>query len=214
MFEYRMTPGEEPRRGRGRPRTPGAEEKILTAALEEYGEHGWAGFTMDAVARRAGVGKSTVYLRWPDKDTLLTAAVTSRGSELTGVDTGSFEEDLRGLALNMLRHFRSTAGWAGMRVTFDCASTPERLGEFTGAVNEVHGRAVEQICSRAVERGEMRPDFPSGAVIGAIYGAALVYALSVRLEGRLDAEGDLETRADDIVTMVLRGVSGPDAQPT
>src|SRR3954465_3041476 len=64
-----------PRRGRGRPRTPGAAKRTLDAALEEYGEHGWSGFTMDGVARRAGVGKSTVYLRWQDKESLLTDAV-------------------------------------------------------------------------------------------------------------------------------------------
>src|SRR5436189_212407 len=63
VLESGMTSSEEPtRRGRGRPRSPGAEEKILHAALEEYTEHGWAGFTMDGVARRAGFGKSTLYL--------------------------------------------------------------------------------------------------------------------------------------------------------
>src|SRR3954451_13068508 len=105
MVESTMTPGEEPRRGRGRPRTPGAEDKILTAALEEYGERGWAGFTMDAVARRAGVGKSTVYLRWRDKDSLLTDAVGTHSIGIEDVDTGSFRGDLEQLAGNLFRHY-------------------------------------------------------------------------------------------------------------
>src|SRR4051794_41814148 len=79
---------DEPRRGRGRPRTPGADKRIIDAALEEYGEHGWSGFTMDGVARRAGVGKSTVYLRWQDKDSLLSEAVSTRSGELGGGGTG------------------------------------------------------------------------------------------------------------------------------
>ena len=87
----------EPRRSRGRPRTPGAEQRIIDAALEEYGEHGWSGFTMDGVARRAGVGKSTVYLRWQDKDALLTDAVSASSGDLGEVDTGSLREDLRAL---------------------------------------------------------------------------------------------------------------------
>src|SRR3954454_8803773 len=173
-----MTPGEEPRRGRGRPRTPGAEDKILGGALDEYGEHGWAGFTMDAVARRARVGKSTVYLRWPDKDALLTAAVTNDGMGLTVVDTGSFEEDLRQLTINMLHYFHGTAGWASLRVTFDCASSAERLGDFSDAVLEVHGRQAQKICQRAAERGEIIEDFPAGAVTEGIYGAALINSLS------------------------------------
>ena len=86
----------EPRRSRGRPRTPGAEKRIIDAALEEYGEHGWSGFTMDGVARRAGVGKSTVYLRWQDKDTLLTDAVSSRSDDLGDVDTAGAAQRLGG----------------------------------------------------------------------------------------------------------------------
>ena len=209
-----MTPGDEPRRGRGRPRTPGAEEKILDAALDEYGERGWAGFTMDAVARRAGVGKSTVYLRWPDKDALLTDAVTNRGMELTAVDTGTLEGDLKQLALNMLRHFHSPGGWAALRVTFDCASAPERLGDFSEAVTQVHGRQVEQICLRAIERGEMIEDFPLGAVTEAIYGAAMVNSLSERLEGRTDEDAAIEIRAGFVVAMVLGGIATEQARRT
>ncbi|WP_345527221.1 TetR/AcrR family transcriptional regulator [Nocardioides endophyticus] len=209
-----MTSGEAPRRGRGRPRTPGAEEKILTAALDEYGERGWAGFTMDGVARRAGVGKSTVYLRWADKDALLTNAVTNRGMELTAVDTGSFEGDLKQLAVNMLRHFHSSGGWAAMRVTFDCASSPERLGDFSEAVSQVHGRQVEQICLRAVERGEMIEDFPLGVVTETIYGAAIVNSLSERLEGRTDGDAAIETRAAFVVAMVLDGIATEQARRT
>lgn len=201
-----MNPGDEQRRGRGRPRTPGAEDKILGAALDEYGERGWAGFTMDGVARRAGVGKSTVYLRWQDKDALLTDAVTNRGMELTAVDTGTFEGDLRQLALNILRHFHSAAGWAALRVTFDCASASERLGEFSQAVSQVHGRQVEQICLRAISRGEMVEGFPLGAVTEAIYGAAMVNSLSERLEGRDDEDEVLVERAERVVSMVLDGI--------
>jgi len=202
-----MSPGDEQRRGRGRPRTPGAEDKILGAALDEYGERGWAGFTMDGVARRAGVGKSTVYLRWPDKDALLTDAVTNRGMALTAVDTGTFEGDLEQLALNLLRHFHTAAGWAALRVTFDCAGASERLGEFSQAVSQVHGRQVEQICQRAIDRGEMMEGFPLGAVTEAIYGAAMVNSLSERLEGRTDDDAAIRTRANAVVAMVLSGIA-------
>ncbi|KQW48565.1 hypothetical protein ASC77_07400 [Nocardioides sp. Root1257] len=181
--------------------------------MDEYGTRGWSGFTMDAVARRAGVGKSTVYLRWPDKDALLTAAVTNNGMGLTAVDTGSFAEDLHQLAVNMLRYFHGTVGWASLRVTFDCASSPERLGDFADAVTEVHGRQVEQICLRAVERGEMIEGFPSGALTEAIYGAAMVNSLSYRLERRDDDDHDIETRAGHVVSMVLHGIAAKDPQP-
>src|SRR5262245_47176042 len=127
----------EQHRGRGRPRTPGAEKKIIDAALDEYGEHGWSGFTMDGVARRAGVGKSTVYLRWQDKDSLLTEAVGTRSSWLGAVDTGTLRGDLEALAVNLFQHFCDPAGWASLRVTVDVAGAPQRLGRFAEAVSHV-----------------------------------------------------------------------------
>ncbi|MFI2754490.1 TetR/AcrR family transcriptional regulator [Cellulomonas sp. P22] len=63
-----------PRR-RGRPRDPELADRALRAALEVYGEKGWSGLTIDEVAGRARVGKSSVYLRWPDKEKLLASAL-------------------------------------------------------------------------------------------------------------------------------------------
>src|SRR3954453_19377357 len=125
---------DEPRRGRGRPRTPRADKLIIDAALEEYGEHGWSGFTMDGGARRAGVGKSTVYLRWQDKDSLLTEAVSTRVGAVGAVDTGTLRGDLVQLVENLFRQFRDPAGWASLRIAFDAAGAHERLGRFTEAV--------------------------------------------------------------------------------
>src|SRR3546814_15997547 len=62
----------------GRPRDPGVEKRILDAAIDEYLARGSAGFTIDAVARRARVGKSTVYLSWPDRDALLPERIMAR----------------------------------------------------------------------------------------------------------------------------------------
>ena len=206
MFQSAMNTVEGPRRGRGRPRTPGAEDRILAAALEEYGERGWAGFTMDAVARRAGVGKSTVYLRWQDKDSLLTDAVADRGMHLEDVDTGSLAGDLRQFALNLLHYYGSAAGWAALRITFDSASAHDRLGEFAQVVDDVHGQHVREICRRAVERGEMSPDVPASVVSEAVYGMAIVSSLAMRLEGRDDSAELLGQQADRMATLVLRGI--------
>src|ERR1700736_2870461 len=60
---------------RGRPAGPGLEDRVLTAALTVSGEVGWPGFTVDAVARRAPVGKAALYRRWPTKEELLLAAL-------------------------------------------------------------------------------------------------------------------------------------------
>src|SRR5690348_5873402 len=72
-----------PSAGAGRPRDPQVDRRIAEAALGLFGDAGWAGFAMESVARRAGVGKASVYLRWSSKEALLTDAVTMRLSRVT-----------------------------------------------------------------------------------------------------------------------------------
>ncbi|MFG1947511.1 TetR/AcrR family transcriptional regulator [Nonomuraea sp. NPDC048826] len=62
-------------RGRGRPRDPETDTAILTAALELFVERGVEGTSMEQVAKRAGVGKLTVYRRWSSKEDLLAQAI-------------------------------------------------------------------------------------------------------------------------------------------
>lgn len=69
-----------PKRGRGRPRREGADEEILAVALELLREKGYRELTVDAVAERAGVAKTTVYRRWPTKVVLIGAALPSPDS--------------------------------------------------------------------------------------------------------------------------------------
>jgi AcrR family transcriptional regulator len=62
-------------RGRGRPRDPGADKAILRAGLELFVERGFEGTSMEQIAKRAGVGKLTVYRRFATKEELLSKAI-------------------------------------------------------------------------------------------------------------------------------------------
>jgi AcrR family transcriptional regulator len=198
-------PSPEPvRRPRGRPRTPGAERRILDAALEEYGERGWAGFTMDAVARRAGVGKSTVYLRWQDKDSLLIDAVDARTGGIEDVDTGSFHGDLVALSANLFRHYLDPAGWATLRLAVDAAASPSALGTFSARVADQHTAAVLRIVARAVERGETTPDLDVASLVFSLYGAVTMQTLTLAGRDRQLPDAEIHQRVTDLVTFLLR----------
>ncbi len=202
-----------PRRNRGRPRTPGAERRILEAALEEYGERGWAGFTMDAVARRAGVGKSTVYLRWRDKDSLLLDAVDARASGIEDVDTGTLRGDLEALATNLFHHYLDPAGWATVRMVVDAAGAPSSLGSFTEKVARHHTDGVLPILRRAVERGEVPADLPATTLVLCLYGAVTMNRLLLPAD-RPVAEADVRAQVESVVDFVLAGAGaarGPEA---
>jgi AcrR family transcriptional regulator len=196
----------EPRRGRGRPRTPGAEERILDAALQEYGHHGWSGFTMDGVARRAGVGKSTVYLRWQDKDSLLTDAVATRSGELGAVDTGSLRGDLEELSANLFRHYSDPGGWASLRIIIDSAGAAKPLGQFVEAVTDVQVDFMDRIVARACDRGELSGDFSPNAIAQFVYGSVAMQMIGVRLDGNTLDEAEISERAARLVTILLSGV--------
>jgi AcrR family transcriptional regulator len=64
-----------PKRGRGRPRRAGADAEILGVALSLLRDKGYRELTVDTVAERSGVAKTTIYRRWPTKAALVTAAI-------------------------------------------------------------------------------------------------------------------------------------------
>lgn len=61
--------------GRGRPRDPAADAAILRAGLELFIERGIEGASIERIAKRAGVGKLTVYRRWSNKEDLIARAI-------------------------------------------------------------------------------------------------------------------------------------------
>src|SRR5690349_25172745 len=80
---------------RGRPRSQEADRAILTATVELLAERGLAAMSIEEVAARAGVGKTTIYRRWPSKGLLaLDAFVDSFREEQPLPDTGTLRGDL------------------------------------------------------------------------------------------------------------------------
>src|ERR1700716_3254161 len=78
----------------GRPRDPEATERILTVAAEVIASSGYAGFSLELVADRTGVAKTTIYRRWPSKDHLVVEVVTKLLHHLPLRDTGEVRRDL------------------------------------------------------------------------------------------------------------------------
>ncbi len=103
---HRVTKARRPALKVARPRTGGRSARVvaqvLSATLEEFAEQGYAGLSVEAVALRAGVNKTTVYRRWPTKTDLLGAALFAlRDEDPEPPDTGSLREDL----VQVLRHW-------------------------------------------------------------------------------------------------------------
>jgi AcrR family transcriptional regulator len=92
-----MTTTSEPEQGirkPGRPRSAQAHKAIIDATLELLAEEGFQGLSIEAVAARAGVGKTTIYRRWSSKDELVMDAIREVQVSLSVIDTGNFRNDL------------------------------------------------------------------------------------------------------------------------
>jgi AcrR family transcriptional regulator len=87
------TPSAQSRRP-GRPRSETADEAILNAAIELLAVGGPDAATIQAVADRAGVARATIYLRWPGRDALVTAAVRHAIGRSPYALTGDLETDI------------------------------------------------------------------------------------------------------------------------
>src|SRR5580704_10607360 len=77
--------GEDQKKSAGRPRDTAATRSILKAALELGTELGFDTLTVEGVAARAGVGKSTIYRRWPDVWSIVADAVLADAAHIAPV---------------------------------------------------------------------------------------------------------------------------------
>lgn len=182
----------------GRPRDPAADRAILEASLDVLREHGFGGFTVDAVAAQAGVGKATIYRRWSSKEELILAAAEAVMADVPAPDTGSIRDDLLVLAKAVAAHFGSrTAGCLAADLAAEATRSPEAhalMQRFTTTRRKVSLTIVR----RAIERGELRPDVDADTVVDAIVGPIFYRA---RLSG-----ASLSPRAiERIVDLALRG---------
>jgi AcrR family transcriptional regulator len=190
----------------GRPRDPEVDERIARAAAEVYGGQGWARFSVDAVARRAGVGKASIYLRWPNKEALLATVLATRLSGVRDIDTGSVRDDLVLLARQVLHAFLDEAGGAVLRLMVEAESIPggrEHLDRFLRS-QATAGRAIVR---RGVERGQLTPGTSATMLLDCISGGALSHALVTppRLRDQVSAGAD--AYAEELVDFVLSSVT-------
>lgn len=189
----------------GRPRDADADDRIIDAALAEYAEHGRAGYSLNGVARRAGVGKSSIYLRWPDKESVLVDAVHAR-SDAPTVDTGDLREDLLAITTWGLDYVLSPVGWVTVRVAIDGAEG-QGAGVSPLVVGAPHLEALQRVWEHARARGDVTQEAPTDMVLTMLYGSLVISAMLDRERltalGR-DGRGAYVDQLVDLVLAALR----------
>jgi AcrR family transcriptional regulator len=143
----------------GRPRSERAEQAILDATLEAIGEYGVDGVRCEDVAARAGVGKATLYRRWPGKEDLLIAAFASLKTPLPQGRGESARADLTAMLDVMAkdaddpRYARQFALLHGEGQRY-----PRLVARYKEQVVEPRRELIRSALRRGIASGELRPD--------------------------------------------------------
>lgn len=190
----------------GRPRDPEVDRRIAQAALDLFGEAGWAGFAMEAVARRAGVGKASLYLRWRSKEALLTDVVMMRMSRMTDVDTGTLRGDLTELAVQMLDLYAGPDSRAARRLSLEADAIPG-VAEHYREIGRSTVLAARAIVRRGIDRGELAPETPVTLLLDTLAGGAMMHALSTPPDRKASLTREVKAHAERLVSFLLRAVS-------
>ncbi|HXY91132.1 MAG TPA: TetR/AcrR family transcriptional regulator [Acidimicrobiia bacterium] len=198
-------------RGPGRPRDARHDRAILAAALRILQEQGYAGLTIEGVAARAGVGRPTIYRRWPSKPALVVAAlVESSALALPSIDTGTLRGDLLAVQEHQVELMSSPAT---RRVTAglvaDLTTDPELAEKYVHEYLVPRRAAVWQALERAVDRGELAADadlaFVYDLLVGPLFMRAVVWGQPL--------PPDIAEQTVDVILAAFGTVSATRHQP-
>jgi AcrR family transcriptional regulator len=145
------------------------------------GTQGVAGTTIEGVAAEAGVGKTTIYRRWPTKTDLILAAISDIVPPGDPPDTGTMAGDMAALAETQRRRLAGS-GLSGIvpRVLAESMSDPELHGEFVDRVVNPFRDLLRLFIERGIERGELRPDLEVEALVDLLHAIPIYRILMSR----------------------------------
>ena len=190
-------------RRRGRPPSDTAESHpaILDAVYELLKEQSLRDLTMEAVAKRAGVGKPTLYKWWPTKAALVLAMFRERMGIARPplVPSETAEEAIRGAAVALIRAFHGVLGKVVAELIAEGQSEPAIVRELFD--EHIRGRRADDAAQ--IERGKASGELGAAAdpelLIDAIFGA-IYYRLLFRSAPLTVEYGEA------LVTQVFQGV--------
>lgn len=145
------------RRPRGRPRDPRVEGVVLGATRDLLLGKGFGGLTIAAVAEQAGVGKGTIYLRWPDKEALVIAALREAWEPAEAPDTGSLKGDLEAIMRGAAEGMNTTPGALFVSLLGELGANDGLRSLYDDLVVRPWDTALAAALSRAEARGEVKP---------------------------------------------------------
>jgi len=197
-----------PRRSKSRPlagsvRNKATHAAIVDAAVDILNEQGYGGFTIEAVARRSGAGKPTIYRWWKTKSELFMELYNREAAALMPVeDLGSMRDELIAQIASIFRFWRETACGQAFRALIaesqiDAASLARLRDQFMPPRRNL----ARAILERAVQRGEVRLD-DIDVALDLLYGFSTYHLITNQIS-------DDPRMIASAVDLLMRGLTAP-----
>jgi TetR/AcrR family transcriptional regulator, regulator of autoinduction and epiphytic fitness len=156
------------------PRVERSRQVILRAALGELGEAGYGAFTIESVAARAGVAKSTIYRHWPDKISLIADAFEAAHEHVVpSVEGLTARESLQRLLCHVAEVVIDSVFSSCIPALIEGAERDPRLQEFRRRYSALRRQSLTSLIARGVADGEFRaavdPELAAQALLGPIF---------------------------------------------
>jgi AcrR family transcriptional regulator len=178
------------------------DQAIIKAVLDLLADgQSVEALSIEAVAARAGVGKATIYRRWPGKDALLVDAVGSMKGPLPTPAGESVRDDL----VQLLRYGprKLDQRWVGIMSCLvpGVQHSPERYRLYQGLV-EPRREAMREVLRRGVRAGQLRSDLDIEVVVAVLTGPVMIQRML-----RWHPDLDDATLPERVVDLVLAGIA-------
>jgi AcrR family transcriptional regulator len=158
----------------GRPRSEDARQAVLSAAIELMLEGGLRAASVDQIAERSSVSKTTIYKWWPNK---VAVAVDAFYEELMSdspvPDTGSAATDFQVLLRAVMAFYASRLGTIYAQLIGESQFYPDERDRIRSRQVDLRREAVMEIWNRGVEHGELNSNVDPEVVLDLIFGAAM-----------------------------------------
>jgi AcrR family transcriptional regulator len=147
-----------------------SKQAVLTATFRLLSETGLSGVSIDAVSRRSGVAKTTIYRHWPSRSALVLDACSKLKPKSEAADTGNLKDDVAALAMNLASRLRS-ARWATVLPSIiDAAERDPELADLHSRLHAEMTTGFRSVVERAQQRGELTRNWLPTEIVAMILG--------------------------------------------
>jgi len=183
---------------RGRPRSEESEEAILAATIELLSEKTLRDISMEEIARKAGVGKATIYKWWPSKAYVALDAFLKKANQMMPTpDTGSARRDILEQLRATMVFYRSPAGRVLGQFVAESQIDKGFASLFRERFLKPRREASRVVFNRGVQRGEIEQNLNWELVLDMMFGS-VVYRLII-------GHNPLEDKLPDEMVSILFG---------